>query len=102
MTTLDLFNRIQNWSHEYLSQNSSRGLGIKGVHSFGPHAFRDIVATDIIKTTGSISLAANMLLDSEETVRRHYARFLPEDRIALAMDGLASAFETEKDEEDEN
>jgi hypothetical protein len=92
MTALDVFTRIQNWSHEYLSQHSSRGRGIKGVHAFGPHAFRDIVATHIIKTTGSLTQAANILLDSEETVKRHYARFLPEDRLKLAMDSLANTF----------
>ena len=93
----DLFHRIQDWTHEYLSQHSSRGRGIKGVHAFGPHAFRDIVATHVIKTTGSLALAANILLDSEETVKRHYARFLPEDRLKLAMDGLAGAFTPPKD-----
>lgn len=61
-------------------------------HPFGPHAFRDIVATHVIKTTGSIALAANILLDSEDVVREHYARFLPEDRLKLAMAGMATAF----------
>lgn len=79
---------IKSWTHEYLSQYSSRRLGMKGVFPFGPHAFRDIVATHVIKTTGSISLAANILLDSEEIVREHYARFMPDDRISLAMAGL--------------
>jgi hypothetical protein len=92
MAAFDLFARIREWTHEYLSQHSSRGRGIKGVHAFGPHAFRDIVATHIIKTTGSLTLAANILLDSEETVKRHYARFLPEDRLALAMDVLTETF----------
>lgn len=97
MTALDLFARVQDWTHEYLSQHSSRGRGIKGVHAFGPHAFRDILATHIIKTTGSLTLAANILLDSEETVKRHYARFLPEDRLKLAMDSLANTFTPFKD-----
>lgn len=92
MTALDLFFRIQDWTHEYLSQHSSRGRGIKGVHAFGPHAFRDIVATHIIKTTGSVTQAANILLDGEETVKRHYARFLPEDRLKLAMDSFENTF----------
>jgi integrase/transcriptional regulator with XRE-family HTH domain len=84
--------QVTTWTREYLSQYSSRRLGIEGVHPFGPHAFRDIVATHVIKTTGSIALAANILLDSEDVVREHYARFLPEDRLKLAMAGMAAAF----------
>jgi hypothetical protein len=99
MSALDVFTRIREWTHEYLSQHSSRGRGIKGVHAFGPHAFRDIVATHIIKKTGSITQAANILLDSEETVKRHYARFLPEDRLGLAMAELADAFDDKEDED---
>ena len=92
-----IYARVKIWTREYLSQHSTRQTGIKGVFSFGPHAFRDIVATHIIKTTGSISLAANILLDSEEMVRQHYARFLPEDRIGLAMAELVDVFEPDED-----
>lgn len=47
---------------------------------FGPHSVRHIVATEIVKTTGSFEAAANVLLDSIEMVRQHYARFAPRDR----------------------
>lgn len=47
---------------------------------FGPHSLRHIVATSIVKTTGSFEAAANVLLDSVEMVVRHYARFAPRDR----------------------
>lgn len=92
MSAYAIYVRVIAWSSEYLSQYSPRKLGIEGVFPFGPHAFRDIVATHLIKTEGSISLAAHILLDSEETVRRHYARFLPEDRVGLAVAKLAAAF----------
>jgi transposase-like protein len=95
------YRQVSNWTREYLSQHSPRKLGIKDVFPFGPHAFRDIVATHIIKTTGDLSRAANILLDSEEMVREHYARFLPEDRVGLAMAELADIFEDEDDEEED-
>ncbi len=47
---------------------------------FGPHSLRHIVATSIVKATGSFEAAANVLLDSVEMVMRHYARFAPRDR----------------------
>lgn len=47
---------------------------------FGPHSLRHIVATSIVKASGSFEAAANVLLDSVEMVVRHYARFAPRDR----------------------
>ena len=90
-----IYRQVSSWTREYLSQHSPRKFGIQDIFPFGPHAFREIVATHIIKTTGSISLAANILLDSEEMVRQRYARFLPEDRVGLAMEHLIDIFEDE-------
>ncbi|WP_162865727.1 hypothetical protein [Deinococcus wulumuqiensis] len=73
---------VTKWSEEYVSERSLKGIGIRGVRAFGPHAFRDIVATGVIKETGSFELAANILLDDPKTVAKHYARFLPEDRLS--------------------
>ena len=53
-----------------------------GLRPFGPHSMRHIVATAVIKRTGSLEHAANLLLDSMEMVARHYARFLPSDRYS--------------------
>jgi transcriptional regulator with XRE-family HTH domain len=47
---------------------------------FGPHSIRHVVATDIVKQTGSFEVAANVLLDSIDMVTKHYARFAPRDR----------------------
>lgn len=52
----------------------------KGTLPFGPHSLRHIVATGVVKTTGSLEHAANILLDDIKTVQKHYARFLPRDR----------------------
>jgi transcriptional regulator with XRE-family HTH domain len=49
---------------------------------FGPHSIRHVVATDIVKRTGSFEAAANVLLDGVEMVIRHYARFAPRDRYS--------------------
>lgn len=68
----------------YLAHNPYLGRGIEGVKPHGPHAVRDIVATHIIKRTGSYELAAYALCDSVQTVKEHYARFLPEDKLHLA------------------
>jgi hypothetical protein len=49
---------------------------------FGPHSIRHVVATDIVKQTGSFEVAANVLLDSIDMVTKHYARFAPRDRYS--------------------
>ena len=46
-------------------------------------------ATHILKTGGSISMAADALLDTEEMIRDHYGRYLPQDRIKAATDFVA-------------
>ncbi len=54
----------------------------RGLLPFGPHSIRHVVATDIVKQTGSFETAANVLLDSVDMVVRHYARFAPRDRYS--------------------
>ena len=49
---------------------------------FGPHSIRHVVATEVVKRTGSFEAAANVLLDSVDMVIRHYARFAPRDRYS--------------------
>jgi len=49
---------------------------------FGPHSIRHMVATEIVKRTGSFEAAANVLLDSIDMVVQHYARFAPRDRYS--------------------
>ena len=84
--------RVRSWSEFYLSEHAVKGIQIPGVRPFGAHAFRDIVATHIIKTTGSIEMAANILLDDVATVEKHYARFLPENRLTNAMNSFSNVF----------
>jgi len=54
----------------------------RGLLPFGPHSIRHVVATEIVKQTGSFEVAANVLLDSIDMVTKHYARFAPRDRYS--------------------
>lgn len=62
-----------------------------GLLPFGPHSVRHVVATAIVKTTGSFEAAASVLLDTVEMVEAHYARFAPADRYALGWRAYARA-----------
>lgn len=76
----DKLNKIQRVFHS----RSAYVAALPGVPSkvlpFGPHSIRHVVATDIVKQTGSFEAAANVLLDTINMVSRHYARFAPRDR----------------------
>jgi hypothetical protein len=57
---------------------------IKGLLTHGPHSISDVIATHVLKQTGSYALAAFEILASPETVMQHYGRFLPRKKIARA------------------
>jgi hypothetical protein len=61
---------------------------IDGLLPHGPHAVRDVLATHLLKTTGSYELASFAIQDSLESVMEHYARFLPHEKVACAADEL--------------
>lgn len=73
-------NAVYDFSVAHLVYNELTGSGIKGVEPFRPHAVRHIVATHILKKTGSFADAAAAIQDSEITVKRYYTRYLPADR----------------------
>ena len=53
---------------------------LPGCKGFGPHNARHLVATEYIKNEpGGIDVVAAVLHDSPETVRKHYAKYLPQD-----------------------
>lgn len=64
---------------------TNRGA-IKGLLPHGPHAVRDVLATHLLKTTGSYELASFAIQDSLEAVMKHYARFLPHEKVARAAE----------------
>lgn len=70
------------WVH--LVHHPAVGRGVPGVEPFGVHAVRHVVATHILKTTGNLAAAAAQLQDTEETTASTYAKWLPENKTALA------------------
>ena len=65
--------------------NPYTGRGaIKGLLPHGPHNLRDILATHILKQTGSYEQASYAIQDTPDVVQEHYGRFLPQDKAALA------------------
>jgi hypothetical protein len=61
---------------------------IKGLLPHGPHNIRDVLATHILKKTGSFEQASYAIQDTPEMVQQHYGRFLPQDKSALAAQVL--------------
>ncbi|WP_132665675.1 hypothetical protein [Rhizobium sp. PP-CC-3G-465] len=65
--------------------NPYTGRGaIEGLLPHGPHNVRDVLATHILKQTGSYEQASYAIQDTPDMVARHYGRFLPQDKAALA------------------
>lgn len=55
-----------------------------GLLPHGPHNIRDVLATHILKQTGSFEQASYAIQDTPEMVKKHYGRFLPQDKAAIA------------------
>jgi len=66
---------------------TTRGA-VEGLLPHGPHCVRDVLAIHLLKTTGSYELASFAIQDSLESVRQHYARFLPHEKVARAAEEL--------------
>ena len=47
-----------------------------------------MVATHILKQTGSFEQASYAIQDVPDTILRHYGRFLPQDKVRVAADVL--------------
>lgn len=57
---------------------------IRGLLPHGPHNVRDVLATHVLKETGSYEQAGYAIQDTADVVAQHYGRFLPENKVALA------------------
>ena len=55
----------------------------------GPHNVRDVLATHILKQTGSYEQASYAIQDTPEMVAKHYGRFLVEHKPQLPGGGGA-------------
>ncbi|MEJ6791065.1 hypothetical protein BrevBR_16095 [Brevundimonas sp. BR2-1] len=67
---------------------------IPGLLPHGPHSVRDVLATHILKQTGSYEQASYAIQDTPATVAAHYGRFLPQDKAALAAQILNQVWRT--------
>ena len=73
--------------------NPFTGKGaIEGLLPHGPHNIRDVLATHVLKQTGSYEQASYAIQDTPEMVSQHYGRFLPQDKAALAAQVLNKAW----------
>jgi len=66
---------------------------IVGLLPHGPHNIRDVLATHILKLTGSYEQASYAIQDTPDMVAKHYGRFLPQDKAALAAQILNKVWE---------
>ncbi|SMQ85921.1 hypothetical protein SAMN06295905_3216 [Devosia lucknowensis] len=66
---------------------------IKGLLPHGPHNIRDVLATHILKQTGSFEQASYAIQDTPDMVAKHYGRFLPQDKSAIAAKILNQVWE---------
>jgi hypothetical protein len=78
-----------------LTRNATgRFLGdLYKTNGFYPHAFRHIVATAEIKTSGSYERAALLLWDSVETVMKAYAHVKRSDQLAKTVGDQEAFYE---------
>lgn len=61
---------------------------IKGLLAHGPHTVRAVLATHLLKKTGSYELASYAIQDSVSEVMKTYGRFLPQEKVARAAEVL--------------
>lgn len=65
---------------------------VAGLLPHGPHSVRDVLATHVLKQTGSYEQASYAIQDTPETVAKHYGRFLPQDKASMAAAILNQAW----------
>ncbi|MGO7367119.1 hypothetical protein [Rhizobium leguminosarum] len=70
---------------------TNRGA-IKGLLPHGPHCVRDVLATHVLKTTGSVELAGHAIQDTPQMVAQFYGRFLPSEKTALVIEAIKDAW----------
>lgn len=66
---------------------------IEGLLPHGPHNVRDVLATHILKRTGSYEQASYAIQDTPDMVAQHYGRFLPQDKSEIAARILNQVWE---------
>lgn len=61
---------------------------IVGIDHLTPHHFRGILATSVLKSTGSTRIAADAIHCTEKTLIEHYGRWAPSDRAEVLQQAL--------------
>jgi hypothetical protein len=61
-----------------------RATAAPALPGIGPHNIRDVLATHILKQTGSYERASYAIQGTPDMVAKHYGRFLPQGKSALA------------------
>lgn len=79
--------------HGIYNPYTKRGA-VRGLLPHGPHNIRDVLATHVLKVTGSFEQASYAIQDTPEMISKHYGRFLPEDKAALAAKILNKVWES--------
>lgn len=92
----------QNWvriitTYGIFNPYTGRGA-IKGLLPHGPHSIRDVLATHVLRTTGSFEQAAYAIQDSIEMVKKHYGKYGPGNKHARVAPLLAAVWGDEDDE----
>ncbi len=78
--------------HGIYNPYTKRGA-VRGLLPHGPHNIRDVLATHVLKVTGSFEQASYAIQDTPEMIAKHYGRFLPQDKSALAAKILNKVWE---------
>ena len=69
----------------YGIKNPHTGRGaILGLLPHGPNSVRDVLATHVLKKTGSYEQAGFAIQDSARTIERHYGHFHPRHKAEAA------------------
>ncbi len=87
MTPQQMWQSVFNHTGLHVAHNRYKGIGIPGCQPFGPHAYRDIRATDILLhpcETDAYLEAANALQTSPAMIVGHYGRVRSEVRNAVS------------------
>ena len=70
---------VKKFSVRYVAECPWREGGVPGVLPFGPHAFRHLVATHVMRQTGNFEAAALSINDAVNTAKKTYAKFESRD-----------------------
>ena len=78
---------VRRFVGRHIGFEADPAMRVEGLRTFSPCAFRHILATSIVESTGRCDIAADVIGDTPDVARKYYQRFVPEDR----KEGLEAA-----------